>query len=60
MKYIYILDYFVGGIYEIEEEYDPAYPIEPILDKYGININNCDWYVSDEKLTIKALKPKRI
>lgn len=57
--YIYILNYNICGVYEIELEYqDDDLDIDEIFEKYGINKDECSWMITDgRKLELETLKP---
>lgn len=54
--YIYILDFSQNGIYEIkynDEEYDN---LEDLFNQYGLNIDNCNYMISEVKLEIEQIE----
>lgn len=54
--YIYILDFSQNGIYEIkynDEEYDN---LEDLFNQYGLNIDNCNYMISEVKLEIEQME----
>lgn len=54
--YCYVFDYSVGEIYEIKlDEQDDENQTEDILDRRGLNINNCYVMFTENKLSVKPI-----
>ena len=50
-NFVYILDYEVGLIFEIElTETDKQLEAEELLDKYGFSSNDCIWMFTENKI----------
>lgn len=55
--YIYILDFSQNGIYEIKcDNTDEDVEIEEIFKQYGLNIDNCNYMISEVKLEIEQIE----
>ena len=64
MKYIYVLDYCSGGLYEIElskedeqsidNECDYS-SIEDVLEEYGLRGSDCNYMIVDEKIYLETI-----
>lgn len=54
--YIYILDFLQNGIYEIKYNGDGDDNIEDLFNQYGLNIDNCDYMISEVKLEIEQIE----
>ena len=54
--YIYILDFLQNGIYEIKYNGDGDDTIEDLFNQYGLNIDNCDYMISEVKLEIEQIE----
>jgi len=57
MKYITVLDFEVGRVYQYEtmgESWNPDFEsIEDFLESVGHNTNNCEWMVHKDGLVVK-------
>ena len=50
-NFVYILDYEVGLIFEIElTEADKQLEAEELLDKYGFKSSDCSWMFTENKI----------
>ena len=50
-NFVYILDYGVGLIFEIElTEADKQLEAEELLDKYGFRTGECSWMFTENKI----------
>lgn len=55
--YLYILDYLYPGIYEIKlTEEDDDLNTEEILKKYDLEVDNCSYMYSMDKLELLTLE----
>lgn len=57
MKYIYVLDFSQGKIFEIEtsEINSTGSNTEEILMQYGLRDSDCQWMISDNKLELETI-----
>ncbi len=55
--YIYILDFCQNSIYEIKcDNANEDIEIEEIFKQYGLNIDNCNYMISEVKLEIEQIE----
>ena len=55
--YLYVLEYSYPGLYEIElSEEDTELTNEDILEKYGFDIDNCNFMHTEYKLELEPIK----
>ena len=51
-EYLYVLDYSISAIYEIIlDEEDEDAEIEDILKRRNLNIDECSWMFSNNRIT---------
>lgn len=55
-KYLYIMDWNRGGIYERElTDEENEMLCEDILTKFGFNTDECEWMLTNKKVKIKII-----
>lgn len=62
-NYLYVFDYSVSAIYEIElDEIDKMslddndFDVEAVLNNYNLNIDNCQYMYTENKVEIESIK----
>lgn len=56
INYLYVMDYCQGSIFEIELDGTEDDDIERLLKEYGLNIDNCTYMYSKDKLDIQTIE----
>lgn len=56
INYLYVMDYCQDSIFEIELDGTEDDDIERLLKEYGLNIDNCTYMYSKDKLDIQTIE----
>lgn len=56
INYLYVMDYCQSSIFEIELDGTEDDNIERLLTEYGLNIDNCTYMYSKDKLDIQTIE----